>query len=562
MITPPTNRYLAEPENAKLRRVCSFFGRRAIAFAIGLDDSKRVTTQIDETEFTAAQKNIVFNIESELSSIRRVIVSSPEVFGGAPDDVQAEAHFQNTYPHLFFGYRMQVGGTILHENSADLLASEICKIALRVYPSLLIQLHRKKFNDSESLSLSVSRYVTGESTDYYKAFTKDRDFNDLLKSPIKNQPVEFTESVRLFSSSGRQNTFQICSFPTRIIQSAFVICCMRGHVSSLQVQLTIEKLVESNRKAIRGEKAEVPVFFGLNGLGFESRAELCIDSDTVHSHSGHCYDLLPKGVKPAFLNDQLTGLVVEMAAPLSVTASSRPTISGTNDYNHWRRAADSKVSNLCTAIMLSAEDYRNAIPERSWHYITPPFFDAPIIERLNMHGASDNIMFIKLLGETERKSISEWTTKLGLLESRTRTALRRIQTGLTERVNPADGFIDAIIACDGVFGKGSKTELSFRISLTMACLLEPPGQSRLNLQKEINKYYGERSSIVHGSKDTDKLSYADLRERQERVVHLFLSCLRVLLAKYPDLLSADDMSNRIACGYLNKSAESASPHAK
>jgi len=44
----------------------------------------------------------------------------------------------------------------------------------------------------------------------------------------------------------------------------------------------------------------------------------------------------------------------------------------------------------------------------------------------------------------------------------------------------------------------STTELKFRVSALISAYLEPPGSSRLQLQKEISKLYDKRSAAAHG----------------------------------------------------------------
>lgn len=52
-------------------------------------------------------------------------------------------------------------------------------------------------------------------------------------------------------------------------------------------------------------------------------------------------------------------------------------------------------------------------------------------------------------------------------------------------------------ALESIFS-GGRDELRYRISAGMAAFLEPPGLSRLSLQKEIAKLYDSRSAAAHG----------------------------------------------------------------
>lgn len=45
----------------------------------------------------------------------------------------------------------------------------------------------------------------------------------------------------------------------------------------------------------------------------------------------------------------------------------------------------------------------------------------------------------------------------------------------------------------------SRAEIAFRVSSYIACFLEPRGETRLSLQREIARLYGDRSTVAHGS---------------------------------------------------------------
>jgi hypothetical protein len=111
-------------------------------------------------------------------------------------------------------------------------------------------------------------------------------------------------------------------------------------------------------------------------------------------------------------------------------------------------------------------------------------------------------------------------------------AVRRILEAVSERVNPIDGFVDAVIAWENLFGS-TEGELTFRISAAMASLLESTPERRIERQKQLKKLYGERSRIVHGGSEP-KVSEA-LRMRNE-ALSAILACLRRLYVDFPNLL--------------------------
>src|SRR5688572_10945845 len=88
-----------------------------------------------------------------------------------------------------------------------------------------------------------------------------------------------------------------------------------------------------------------------------------------------------------------------------------------------------------------------------------------------------------LCNPEDRNVIKRWCDILKRTDdSKIRIAIRRVISALNERTNPIDGFIDSVIAWENLFG-GDK-ELSFRVSMSIAHLLEEDQAKRLELQKK------------------------------------------------------------------------------
>jgi hypothetical protein len=64
-------------------------------------------------------------------------------------------------------------------------------------------------------------------------------------------------------------------------------------------------------------------------------------------------------------------------------------------------------------------------------------------------------------------------------------------------VDPSHSLIDAVIAWENLVG--TSTEVTFRVSASLAKLCEEDPTKRLALQKELSKIYGIRSRLVHGA---------------------------------------------------------------
>jgi hypothetical protein len=83
-------------------------------------------------------------------------------------------------------------------------------------------------------------------------------------------------------------------------------------------------------------------------------------------------------------------------------------------------------------------------------------------------------------------------------------------------------------------------ELTFRLAVNIACLLEGPGNRRRDLYLRVKKLYGVRSKAVHGA----KLSTQQLHEHVVEVRHL-LSRLLCLMVEKGSMFSEDEIENAI-----------------
>jgi hypothetical protein len=116
-------------------------------------------------------------------------------------------------------------------------------------------------------------------------------------------------------------------------------------------------------------------------------------------------------------------------------------------------------------------------------------------------------------------------------------------SALCERRDPVDGFIDAVVAWENLFGAG-QTELSFRISAAMASLISDVVAERLPLQNEIARLYGRRSKVLHGEDLSPEYASRD----RNRALSLILAALRRLYRDKRHLLTDRDRAKVIILG--------------
>jgi hypothetical protein len=119
-------------------------------------------------------------------------------------------------------------------------------------------------------------------------------------------------------------------------------------------------------------------------------------------------------------------------------------------------------------------------------------------------------------------------------------SMRRLLTAVSVRLDPMDGFVDAVISWENMFGTG-EGETTFRICGAMAHLLEPDKQQqRLLLFRRLQELYRVRSSLVHGAQEPDARSATTHRDEAVRYA---LMAMRRLYDRR-ELLSANSSGER------------------
>jgi len=128
---------------------------------------------------------------------------------------------------------------------------------------------------------------------------------------------------------------------------------------------------------------------------------------------------------------------------------------------------------------------------------------------------------------------------------RLEVAARRIIAALSQRLDPADRLIDAVIAWESLFG--ADQEATLRVTGSLSWLLEPNSPTnREALRLETARIYGLRSRVVHGrQEDPIEVSTASLRATEVAII-----ALAALLERRPELIPIDsvDRSKRLLLG--------------
>lgn len=236
------------------------------------------------------------------------------------------------------------------------------------------------------------------------------------------------------------------------------------------------------------------------------------------------------------------GLILETSLPTRLSTSTLDatwdwrTLPGRDNYIRAReRAADRVV--LAFALAYGTQ----AVPRAAWSHLVNPLTQGWMAE---IHGGQIGVPL-----EVCAKRTAEVESWLGLLDATMTEQLeipaRRVVASMTERGDPRDALIDAVVAWDALVGATPETVL--RVTTSLAVLVEDDIARRPALQRELKAIYGLRSKLVHGNSQP---SEAAAHHAHSQALDVALESLRRILAERPGLagLNSTQRSTRLLLG--------------
>lgn len=277
--------------------------------------------------------------------------------------------------------------------------------------------------------------------------------------------------------------------------------------------------VNGLRRLVTGRKIKTPVWVGFGGN---------LPADTRLA--------TPWGVlRPWRETDRLL-----VSYPGSETASAGGCVLETETAVHWTVLSsertpgtiftvgleDDRWKRLCLAFLLTAQDSTTRC-SKPWFCSQSQGLGPGIV-------SSSVSQFIKgpTISAEQLAELGFWMTRVSdpalsiIAADRATTMVGRIS-------DHVDALIDGVIVWENLFAQGNDKELSFRVSLNMACVLEDDPAKRIALQVELKKLYELRSRIVHGGFPPNSSEVSRLRAR---VQDLTLLALKRLLQTHFQLL--------------------------
>lgn len=373
-------------------------------------------------------------------------------------------------------------------------------------------------------SISVGLFGNPHANNLAKEFMNDVKLKKLFPSaPRLTDPISMEQMAKVqshwMSTSGGGGSQQLFGVMGFMINDAYArVLLSRKHLNWERLLKQIPISLNAMRALASGEVVKVPRLIGYSGVKVESQKGHTIGHLTLRAPDQE-FDKL-------FLRDvnQLT-TICETTYPVQLIdikpwdPSSDPQKAFKKSIGKIESTQESeqkRVDLIRFAVLLaSSEEEFLSLSERTSFILDPSvpggrsynkfvLSHAPRME-LDDQKIKNAVNWVKIISKEHPDSLN--------------IGMRRLLQSVSERVDAIDGFVDAVIAWENIFG--TRQETVFRVTASLAKILEPNNFPRREaLLKELKKLYGERSDLIHGSNEPPAAKVFEMRNRAIRIAIL------------------------------------------
>ena len=454
--------------------------------------------------------------------------------------------------------RVHAGGALpVPPVTSDPVLEQLFAIARDVWPSLLVTPPSgRPMNFMMSSPMGALTHPALPVA--AKAFLRDGQLKELFPGHSGDAEIESLDdlsallgiSAQWISNAGRGGTQGLSTLLSQLISNSYIGALAEfGNVSWHGLTGDLEKSVERLRSLADGDVANVPRLVAFAGLRLPDDSSLTIADGSLRQVRSTDREMLfyeTGSATSVFLTTfPLRLLNIE---PWAVgTALERSSESWAEVRNDFQKA-DRELDLVRLAVLLSSPDDQVFSLTQVASLIMDPTSPGGINQgSVQRHSAS----FGELDSGGEARINQWWNILKEKHPESLDIAMRRSLSAAGDRLDPIDGFVDAVVAWENCFG--TSTETTFRVSGASAAILEPSSATaRLAQQKIFKRIYDKRSRVVHGALH---LTAEDAGELRKTALDIAVRCLRLLYTDRSDILplKSEDRSTRLMLGGLESS---------
>ncbi len=531
-----------ETDLSVLRWVEEAVGPRLLAYLLGCDlDSLQLVVSGDRQP-TDKQIEII----KAFSGLRK----------GIPEELDEASHKE-----LICLWLVQVGdddrsvARSMHEHTGgieeippgqDDLERALLGLAVDAYPAFLLPPDRIPMPPDEDISFRLSSLLHHHPQAVVFSYAALSD--PVLQRVFAEENEHTGRTVMIYRNTGSGSTVQLSMMPDTLLRTAWRRLRDGDHSPSA---LAVEAIKELRlaRDVLAGKDRTIIAKLAFAGVLLPTDSRLELRDGIVRPVTEADRRIVPESLKGQLSGTDASGnsttinydgdVILEYKIPYKVRVEQF-----SQTHPPWPKdmrppAAFNRTATwLRFSLMLAVEREPRAQLVPTWRY-----FDEPLIQGSSLSWndprQGTGIMPTQL-SDAELTAWGEWYERLSDARvDRIELALSRILRAIAERREPSDVLVDSVIAWESLFGS-IEGELRFRITSSLAILLEGSYQARKDFRKRLSDIYRLRSKVVHGS---GKLKESEYPRCQEALA-VAIDAIRVLITERPDILELPDGAER------------------
>jgi hypothetical protein len=444
-------------------------------------------------------------------------------------------------------WRHKCGGELIRSSEVnDPVLENLLILARDTYPAFILPWRGDLATSDMAISGPVIRHPAWKS--FCRALLADKDLKALFPAAPSNEADTGGTLLEISSvltfSSGRTGTVQLALLPDILLSAAYLRYLLPGktHTQERFASSTKEVLEEARRLATN-QSVDVPLIYGISNIELPPATYLDAPLGTLRS-----FDHVDRRFIPEVVD---VGAVFQTTGAISILQidtfhADEPQRASTRLQKHrteldrWVQHADRKCDLMRFAILLASPPEGFLVAHQASRTILDPLQNLPTMRWTAIGLGAPGVAPTPItgIGQESLSRVQHWAQKVNGHPENLDIAMRRTLSSVAERIDPLDGFIDAVLAWENLFS--GRPETNLRVCGAIAWFLEPQSYDRrTDLFNELSKLYASRSNLVHGSSAT----VANAAAARDRAVQISVKCMSQLYDN-PDLLRARDSSVR------------------
>lgn len=481
-------------------------------------------------------------LEALTASVSQILSEQGEGIGFR---LYATIHFGRFHPNLGTSWanhlHVQCGGHIDEVSEIDdpvLLSMR--NLARDIWPTLLIKAPE---GESGTFWMTTASVMHGNphALNACKELMDDDDLSLLFPRPSQASENNSSSTDLLniqadwMMNTGQGGSRYLITTLDSIIFYAVARCrIQKGSVTQSSVMQALEVSVRDFRKLATKTPVDVPALIGFVGVQLsESDQSLSLSSGVLRNVRTADRDFLSGG-------SQKVSSVYETTFPVQILKISPHAPDEVPIHNDWdelsarveetNREFQNRVDQMRLSLLLASENNEHLATHEASRYIMDPLQ----FGGLASWSSDQRHLTVRTISDQQVEESANWNNLIHERHpAKLNIAMKRLLSAVSQRLDPSDAFIDAIICWENIFG--SKGETTFRVTSAIAKLIGPEGiDGRISMQRKLENIYSMRSDLVHGA---DEISMSEAWKQKEEAVDISLNLLRILYKEMPELLN-------------------------